>query len=51
MTRYQHDAVGNITNVIDPFNGNTSLVYDGANRRSQRTLPNGVVTTWQNNDG
>ncbi len=49
VTRYQYDAVGNITNVIDPFNGNTSFVYDGANRRSQRTLPNGVLTTWQYN--
>ena len=49
VTRYQYDASGNITNVIDPLNGNTSFIYDGANRRSQRTLPNGVVTTWQYN--
>jgi len=49
VTRYQYDAVGNITNVIDPFNGNTSFIFDQAGRRSTRTLPNGIVTTWQYN--
>ncbi len=49
VTHYQYDAAGNITNVVDPFNGQTSLVYDQAGRRMQRILPNGIVTTWQYN--
>jgi len=49
VTRYQYDAVGNVTNVVDPFNGNTSLdlEYDRVGRRTKRTLPNSVVTEWQ----
>ena len=47
VTKYQYDAVGNITNIVDPSGGNTALVYDALNRRTQRTLPNGIVTTWQ----
>jgi RHS repeat-associated protein len=47
VTRYSYDEIGNITNVIDPFNGVTSLEYDSVGRRTKRTLPNNVVTTWQ----
>ncbi|HWQ90357.1 MAG TPA: hypothetical protein VN673_01705 [Clostridia bacterium] len=49
VTRYQRDAVGNVTNVIDPFNGNTSFEYDRVGRRTNCTLPNGIVTEWQYN--
>jgi RHS repeat-associated protein len=49
VTRYQYDSVGNVTNIIDPFNGQASFTYDQAGRRSTRTLPNGIVTTWQYN--
>jgi RHS repeat-associated protein len=46
ITRYQYDEVGNITNIVDPFNASTSLIYDRVGRRTKRTFPNGVVTTW-----
>jgi YD repeat-containing protein len=49
VTRYQRDAVGNVTNVIDPFNGNTSFEFDRVGRRTKRTLPNGIVSEWQYN--
>lgn len=49
VTHYQYDAIGNITNIIDPFNGQTSFTYDQVGRRTQRILPNGIVTTWQYN--
>jgi RHS repeat-associated protein len=49
VTRYQRDVVGNVTNVIDPFNGNTSFEYDRVGRRTKCTLPNGIVTEWQYN--
>jgi RHS repeat-associated protein len=49
VTRYQRDVVGNVTNVIDPFSGNTSFEYDLVGRRTKRTLPNGVITEWQYN--
>ncbi|MCL4789108.1 MAG: hypothetical protein KJ070_20325 [Verrucomicrobia bacterium] len=47
VTRYQYDPVGNVTNVIDPFNGNTTFEYDRVGRKTKRTLPNNVVTEWQ----
>ncbi len=43
----KYDLSGSVTNVIDPFNGNTKLEYDRVGRRTKRTLPNGVVTEWQ----
>jgi len=46
-TRYHYDPIGNVTNVIDPFNGNTKYEYDRVGRRTKRTLPNSVVTEWQ----
>ena len=49
VTHYQYDGLGNITNVTDPLNGHTTYVYDQIGRRTQRTLPNGIVTTWQYN--
>jgi RHS repeat-associated protein len=47
VTQYRYDAVGNVTNVIDHWGGNTYLEYDQVNRRTKRTLPNGVVSEWQ----
>lgn len=38
-----------MTNVIDPFAGNTSFEFDRVGRRMKRTLPNGIVTTWDYN--
>lgn len=49
VTRYFYDAVGNITNVTDPFGGQTTFEYDRVGRRTKRTLPNGIVTEWQYN--
>jgi RHS repeat-associated protein len=49
VTRYQYGPTGNITNVVDPFNGNSSFEYDRVDRRTKRTLPNGIVTEWQYN--
>jgi len=46
VTKYQYDAVGNLTNVVDPWNGQTSFTYDQVNRKKTRTLPNSVVTTY-----
>jgi len=49
VTQYRHDAVGNVTNVVDQWGANTYLEYDRVNRRTKRTLPNNVVTEWQYN--
>lgn len=49
-TRYQFDSVGNLTNIIDPFNRQISFEFDAVNRKRKRTLPNGVVTTYDYND-
>jgi RHS repeat-associated protein len=49
LTRYAYDAVGNVTNIVDPWGGNTRLEYDQVGRRTKRTLPNGFVTEWQYN--
>lgn len=49
VTRYQRDSVGNITNVTDPFNGETHFTFDLAGRQSTRTLPNGISTEWRYN--
>jgi YD repeat-containing protein len=42
-------TISDITNIVDPFNGQTSYTYDQVGRRTQRVLPNGIVTTWQYN--
>ncbi len=47
VTRYQYDLSGSVTNVIDPFSGNTGFEYDRVGRRTKRVLPNGVVTEWK----
>lgn len=47
VTQYQYDPMGNVTNVIDPFNGQTRYEYDRVGRRARRVLPNNVVTEWQ----
>ena len=47
VTRYQYDIAGNITNVIDPFNGNTGFEYDAVGRKTRRKLPNGTTTSWE----
>ena len=49
VTRYQYDAIGNVTNVIDPFDGSTRFEYDRVGRKTRRVLPNGIVTTWEYN--
>ncbi len=49
VTRYEYDPVGNISKVIDPFNGNTSFEYDRVGRRTKRTLPNGIISSWEYN--
>ena len=43
VTRYTYDAVGNLKTVVDPTGGVTTMVYDAANRLSQRILPNGII--------
>src|ERR1041385_107873 len=50
VTAYTYDAVGNVTNINDPLNGNTSFEYDEVNRKRKRTLPNAVVTTYDYNE-
>ncbi len=49
VTRYSYNALGSIDNITDPLNGQTVLEYDRVGRRTKRTLPNGVVTTWEYN--
>lgn len=49
-TKYQYDAVGNLTNIIDPFNRNIQFGYDEVGRKRTRSLPNGVLTTYDYND-
>jgi RHS repeat-associated protein len=49
VTQYQYDPIGNVTNVIDPFNGATKFEYDRVGRKTKRTLPNLVVTTYDYN--
>src|SRR5947209_6096607 len=45
-TTYIRDLLGNVIKIIDPFNGVTTFQYDRLNRRIKRTLPNGIVTTY-----
>lgn len=46
ITRYQYDATGNITNIVDPFARVTRTEYDAVGRRTKRVLPNSVTTEW-----
>ena len=45
-TSYEYDAVGNLTKVIDPNDGETVMVYDGVGRLTSRSLPNGVTSSY-----
>jgi len=45
-TEYGYDEVGNLTSILDPLGGLTTLAYDAVNRLTTRTLPNGVVTSY-----
>ncbi len=38
--------MGNVTNITDPFGGKTRYQYDEVGRRTQRVLPNGIITDW-----
>jgi RHS repeat-associated protein len=49
IVRYAYDAIGNITNITDPFGGHTTFQYDRTGRRTKRALPNGITTEWQYN--
>jgi len=49
VIRYKYDAIGNVTNVVDPWGSQTRLEYDRVGRRTKRTLSNGVVSEWQYN--
>jgi len=49
VIRYKYDAIGNITNVVDPWGTQTSLEYDRVGRRTKRILGNAVVSEWQYN--
>jgi YD repeat-containing protein len=46
VTHYEYDVVGNLKTITDPMSGQTSFTYDRVNRKTSRTLPNGVVTTY-----
>ena len=45
-TSYEYDALGNLTKVIDPNDGETVMVYDGVGRLTSRSLPNGVTSSY-----
>jgi len=45
-TRYEWDASGRMSAVVDASGGRTSYAYDGAGRVTSATLPNGVEATW-----
>jgi RHS repeat-associated protein len=46
ITQYQYDGNNNLTRVIDPTGGETTMSYDAVNRLATRTLPNGVTSTY-----
>jgi len=46
QTSYGYDENGNVTSVVDPAGGTTSLEYDAANRLTRRMLPNGFETLY-----
>ncbi len=47
---YGYDEVGNLTSIVDPLGGTTTMDYDAVNRLTNRTLPNGVTTTYSYDD-
>jgi RHS repeat-associated protein len=49
-TEYDYDAFGNLSWVKDPAGGITTMKYDVVNRLQERTLPNGVKTTYEYDD-
>ncbi len=49
-TEYDYDAFGNLSWVKDPTGGITTMKYDVVNRLQERTLPNGVKTTYEYDD-
>jgi RHS repeat-associated protein len=49
-TEYDYDAFGNLSWIKDPAQGITTMKYDVVNRLKERTMPNGVKTTYEYND-
>ena len=49
-TKYDYDEVGNVSQITDPLDGVTELIYNEVNLLVRRTLPNGVTTVYQYND-
>ncbi len=49
VTRYVHDALSQVTQVIDHWNRTNRFEYDSVGRRFKRTLANGVVSEWKYN--
>ena len=49
-TEYDYNAFGNLSWVKDPAGGITRMKYDVVNRLQERTLPNGVKTTYDYDD-
>ncbi|MBD2492233.1 RHS repeat protein [Aulosira sp. FACHB-615] len=49
-TEYDYDAFGNLSWIKDPAGGITRMKYDIVNRLQERTLPNGVKTTYEYDD-
>lgn len=47
---YGYDRAGNLTSIVDPIGGETTLEYDPVNRPVRRTYPNGVTTLYEYND-
>ena len=45
-TEFVYDEVGNVIEITDPLGGVTTQRFDAVNRRVERLLPNGVVSTW-----
>jgi RHS repeat-associated protein len=49
-TKYSYDLLGNLLTVTDSQNRLTTMTYDGVNRLSTKTLPNGVKATYSYDD-
>ncbi|MCC5640462.1 hypothetical protein LC593_32470 [Nostoc sp. CHAB 5844] len=49
-TEYDYDAFGNLSWIKDPADGITTMKYDLVNRLQERTMPNGVKTTYEYDD-
>ncbi|WP_206758537.1 putative Ig domain-containing protein [Nostoc punctiforme] len=49
-TEYDYDAFDNLSWIKDPAGGITTMKYDVVNRLQERTLPNGVKTTYEYDD-